>query len=275
VTLDELDFHFVRQLVLEGAGNLLDLDKSYLVETRLQPLMEKSGVPTLPAFVDSLRRRRDAEQNREVVEAMLITETFFFRDSKSFDYLSDSILPSLAKGRDFKKPIRIWSAACSSGQEAYSAGILLMERYRELVDSRQVNLVASDLSRAVLVRAKQARYSEAEIARGLSVEQRRRWFHRHDTAWQLDEEIRRLVQFEVCNLKSQALIGPWDVVLLRNVLIYFPEELRRDIYRRIHAGIVPGGWLVLGATETGSPPPGEFFERVSGAPQACFRARSS
>lgn len=269
MSLNTVDFEFVRQVVRDVTGNELGADKEYLAELRLEPLAREAGQP-VAEFLRRVRQTDDRRQRERIGHALLITETYFFREPRAYDQLMADILPDLrSRGRAARRPVRVWSAACSSGQEVYSLALLLHEHAGE-PSGWNVHLTGSDLSPAMLDRARAAEYTAAELERGLP-ERFRRWFEPTPAAqWRLGAALRNAVQFRPCNLQREVLPGPWDIVLLRNALIYFDESSRHAIYRRLHDQLAPDGWLIVGGTET-TTPPSDLFHRPD-ASSACFRA---
>jgi chemotaxis protein methyltransferase CheR len=186
----------------------------------------------------------------ELVEAMTINETYFFRDGHPFDRLREHVLPELIRRRAAERSLIIWSAACASGQEPYSVAILCRHYFPELSGWR-VRLIASDLSRPMLERAKRGRYSELEVGRGLPAELLRAYFEKRRDGWRIADEIRRMVEFQPLNLSGAwPELPPLDLVLLRNVLIYFEAPMRRRILARVSEILRPDGYLMLGGAET-------------------------
>jgi chemotaxis protein methyltransferase CheR len=250
VSLSSASFEFVRTTLRERSGHDLEDDKAYLVETRLLPVARRHGFSSVEALVLRLRGRRQEKLLGELVEAMTINETFFFRDGHPFDVLREVVLPELIQQRAQVRRLNIWSAACSSGQEAYSVAILLHRDFPALA-GWNIRLIASDLSAAMLERGRRGRYSQLEVSRGLSPELLKDYFQEHEGTWQIRDDIRRLVDFQAINLS-----GPWpelplfDLVLLRNVLIYFDVATKQRILGRIHNLLQPDGYLLLGGAET-------------------------
>lgn len=201
---------------------------------------------------------------------MTTNETSFFRDKSPFDALKELVLPQLLSKKSASEPVRIWCAACSSGQEPYSLAIMLREEFPELVD-RRIEIIASDLSNEVLARARQGKFGQFEVARGLSQAQLSRFFQRTGTDWQLKDEIRRMIQFSRINLiGSWPKMPPLDIVLLRNVLIYFDVATKQQILGRVCDVLTPDGYLFLGAAET---PVNlcDSFQRVDFPRAGCYR----
>jgi chemotaxis protein methyltransferase CheR len=250
MSLSQASFEYVRAVLRERSAHYLDDDKAYLVETRLLPVARRHGFATVEDLVLRLRRERNEKLLDELVEAMAINETFFFRDGHPFEVVEQTVLPELIERRAGSRCLNIWSAACSSGQEAYSVAILL-HRHLPALSGWSIRLIASDLSTTMLERARRGRYSQLEVSRGLSPELLVGYFEEHEDGWQIRDDIRRLVEFRSINLS-----GPWpelpplDLVLLRNVLIYFEVPTRQRILDRVRRVMQPDGYLMLGGAET-------------------------
>jgi chemotaxis protein methyltransferase CheR len=255
--MNTLDVAYVRQLVREYSAIVLDDSKAYLVEGRLTPLAHNAGFSGPEALVQRLRSEPVGPLHQRVVEALTINETSFFRDSRVFDTIRARILPELLRSR---KKVTIWSAACSTGQEPYSIAMLLLEHFPNLGPD-SVEIVATDLSEQVLVQARAGRYSQLELSRGLPRELRSRYFETDGDFFRVTEPLQKLVSFRRLNLVGTWPWLPWaDLVLLRNVLIYFDQNTRLDVLERIRRSMNPQGFLVLGTSETAIE--SECFTRV-------------
>lgn len=232
------------------AGIHLGDSKRYLVKSRLGSVLRAHGLDSLDALVRNLRGRPPDRLAREVVDAMTTNETQWFRDAHPFDLFARRILPEL--GGQGRQPLRVWSAACSSGQEVYSIA-MVVEEYRignpgRL--TREVEVLGTDISPTVLAVAENGIYDEMSLARGLSAERRRRHFVPTQGGWQVKEPLRRRASFRELNLlQGYATLGRFEVIFCRNVLIYFSRERKLDIIQRMAATLRPGGFLVLGASE--------------------------
>jgi chemotaxis protein methyltransferase CheR len=250
MTLSEESFRYVRALLRQRSAHHLDDDKGYLVETRLLPLARRLGFDSVEGLVRRLRDRPDEGVLVAVVEAMTINETFFFRDDDPFEALRQGVLPELVQLRARERTLTVWSAACASGQEPYSVAILLRRHFPELA-GWNVRLIASDLSTAMVERARRGVYSGLEVSRGLTPELLAAHFVRREGGWQVLDDVRRMVDFRVVNLG-----GLWpplptlDLVLLRNVLIYFDVPSRQRLLGRVREVLRPDGYLMLGGAET-------------------------
>jgi chemotaxis protein methyltransferase CheR len=250
MSLSRASFEFVRTVLRQRSAHQLEDDKAYLVETRLLPVVRRHGFSSVEDLLLHARARGTELLLGELVEAMAINETFFFRDGQPFEALRQAVLPELVRRRSSVRSLNIWSAACSSGQEPYSVALLL-RRFFPALDGWNVRLIASDLSTAMLERARRALYSDLEVSRGLPPEMRSAYLEKRTDGWQIRDDVRRMVDFRLINLS-----GPWpelpplDLVLLRNVLIYFDVPTRQRILDRVRRALQPDGYLLLGGAET-------------------------
>ncbi len=233
-----------------ASGLVLDADKRYLVESRVTPVMRRAGLVELGELVRVLEQGRMPSLAQEVVQAMTINETYFFRDRVPFDLLRELILPEMIAARAAQKRLRIWCAASSTGQEPYSISMILDEFGARLAGWR-VEIVATDLSEAVLAKAKKAVYSQFEVQRGLSTAQLLRYFDQVGDMWQLKEMIRSRVDYRHFNLLSDyGALGNFDLIFCRNVLIYFEADRKADVLNRMTRLLAPDGSLALGSSES-------------------------
>ena len=243
------DFETFSSLVKTESGLTMTPEKAYLLESRLAPVALKWKLSGVEQLAEALRSRHDAAQIRDVTEAMTINESQFFRDTKPFDLLRDKMLPALLAARGAKRRLRIWSAACSSGQEAYSIAILLQET--AALNGWAIEIVGTDISTDMVERAKAGVYSSFEIQRGMPAKLLVKHFGRAGDKWQITEPIRRAVQFRRHNLLHDAMaLGTFDVVFCRNVLIYFDIPTKAKVLAAVHRQMPADGYLVLGAAET-------------------------
>lgn len=255
MTLAAADFAFVRDVVRSLSGFVLEEGKEYLVAARLRALAKLDGDASIQGLITRLRQDDEAGPLRtRLLEAILIGETRFFRDEHPFEALRETILPALMKRAEPRRSLRIWCAAAATGQEPYSLAMVLAD-FPELL-TWDVRLIASDLSGLMLRRTQDGVYTEAEVNRGLSEERRARWFKEHPAgAWTISPRLRERIRTEQINLLEPWLHLPrMDLILVRNVLIYFDDATKRDILSRIHVLLRPGGCLLLGTSET--PPSG-------------------
>jgi chemotaxis protein methyltransferase CheR len=262
-------FEWISSLLEKRAGNLLESDKTYLVEARLTPLAQATGAVNVDALVDRLRSTPDLE--RQIVEAMLTHESSFFRDSDAFEALTSQILPRLIERRRDRRELTIWSAACAAGQEPYSLAMLMKEQFAGSFAGWTVRIVATDLSRPMLDQARSGSYNEIKSQRGLSPERRQRFFRQEDRAWVIREELRESIEFREINLCTDPPpLRQFDLVLLRNVLIYLTEPARQKVLARVAGCLADDGSLLLGATES-IPQQSQIFVRDSECAVSCFR----
>jgi chemotaxis protein methyltransferase CheR len=231
-------------------GQQLTMSRRWRIETALASLLRERGIPTLDELITILVMGREPSLATQVVEALLNNETYFFRDRTPFDVLARSALPKMIQRRQDTKRLRIWSAGCSTGQEAYSLAMMFAEDPVRWA-GWTIDILGSDVSESAVRRARDGTYSQFEVQRGLGIAQMIRWFEEHDGGWRAVEPLRRLVRFQVHNLLEPAPHpGQFDIVLCRNVLLYLNVERRGQIFDRIASAMNPDGWLMLGAGET-------------------------
>jgi chemotaxis protein methyltransferase CheR len=244
-----MDYEYLRKFLKERSGLDLSADKTYLVESRLLPLARKAGLAAIPDLVQKIKTG-DGKLATDLVEAMTTNETSFFRDKVPFDHLRDSILPDLIQARAARKSLRIWSAASSTGQEPYSIAMCLKEKGAALAGWR-IEIVATDLSQEVLVKSKAGVYSQFEVQRGLPIQLLVKYFTQSGDIWQLNADVRSMVQFRQLNLLQDfSHLGTFDVIFCRNVLIYFDQDTKAVIFERMAKSLETDGTLLLGAAES-------------------------
>jgi chemotaxis protein methyltransferase CheR len=244
------DYDFVTRLLLEHCALALPPGKEYLLKSRLVPLAQRHGFASLGRLFDELRRPAAGPLMVEIVEAMVTNETSFFRDVHPFETLRATVLPELIEARRRERELRIWCAAGSSGQEPYSLALLLREHFAELSTWR-VELLASDISGEMIERARAGRYSQIEVSRGLPTPLLLKWFRQEAGAWHLADEVRSMVTFQQINLARPWPPMPrWDLILLRNVMIYFEAPVKTGILERAARTLRADGYLILGGAET-------------------------
>jgi chemotaxis protein methyltransferase CheR len=243
------DYEYLRKLLKERSGLDLSADKQYLVESRLVPLARKASLPGIPELVVKMKSGAEA-LTAEVVEAMTTNETFFFRDKIPFDHLKEAVLPALVQARAARRALRIWCAASSTGQEPYSIAMCLKEAGSMLAGWR-TEIVATDLSLGVLEKSKAGIFSQFEVQRGLPIQMLVKYFTQNGELWQLNAEIRGMVQHRQLNLLQDfSHLGMFDVVFCRNVLIYFDQPTKANVFERIARMLEPDGVMALGAAES-------------------------
>jgi chemotaxis protein methyltransferase CheR len=243
------DYEYLRKLLKDHSGLDLSADKQYLIESRLLPLSRKCGIAGISELVQKMKGGA-ATIVSQVVEAMTTNETFFFRDKVPFDHFRDSIMPEVLKTRAARKSIRIWCAAGSTGQEPYSLAMSLKEMSAALAGWR-VEIIATDLSQEVLEKSKSGMYSQFEVQRGLPIQLLVKHFKQNGEFWQINADIRAMVQHRQLNLLHDfSQLGTFDVIFCRNVLIYFDQDTKINIFGRLARAMEADGFLVLGAAET-------------------------
>jgi len=243
------DYQFLQKLLKDRSGLDLSADKQYLVESRLLPIARKLGLPGISELAQKIKVGAE-DIAKQVVEAMTTNETFFFRDKIPFDHLRETILPTLLRERAGRRSLRIWSAACSTGQEPYSIAMCLKE-YGVDLNSWRIEIVATDLSQGVLEKSKAGIFSQFEVQRGLPIQLLVKHFKQIGDMWQINADIRAMVQFRQLNLLQDIThLGQFDVVFCRNVLIYFDQDTKSVIFGRLAKVTASDGYLMLGAAET-------------------------
>jgi chemotaxis protein methyltransferase CheR len=244
-----LDYDYLRKLLKERSGLDLTADKQYLVESRLLPIARRLGLGGIGELVQKMKGA-DETVTATVVEAMTTNETFFFRDKLPFDHLKEEIIPALLQARAARRSLRIWSAACSTGQEPYSIAMCLKEAGAALAGWR-VEIVATDLSLAVLEKSKSGLFSQFEVQRGLPIQLLVKYFKPLGEVWEIAPELRAMIQFRQLNLLQDfSQLGSFDLIFCRNVLIYFDQPTKISIFERLAKRLEPDGYLALGAAET-------------------------
>ncbi|MBL8550890.1 MAG: protein-glutamate O-methyltransferase CheR [Hyphomonadaceae bacterium] len=246
--ISSVDFLSLQKLLLERSGMALTSDKLYLVASRLAPVAQKLGLKSVIELMAALRERPREEMINAVIEAMVTHESLFFRDERPFEHLTHVVIPDILSHRLGMRPIRIWSAACSSGQEAYSIAMLIHERFPGM----QFEILGTDISAPIVAKARAGVYSAFEVKRGLTPERLGRFFRIVDAqTYAISDTLRRMVRFETHNLLQSALrFGFFDVVFCRNVLIYFDAPTKMRVLELIARQMDPDGWLFLGSADT-------------------------
>ena len=244
------DFAFVAAFLKQRSGLIITQDKMYLLETRLAAILRDNNLDSLAALVDVLRQPGAASVKDQVVDAMTTNETSFFRDNHPFDALHKSVIPGLIERRAATRCLRIWSAACSTGQEPYSLAMMLKDSF-PILGGWKVEIVATDLSPSVLDRACEGIYSTFEVQRGMPIQMLVRHFDQQEPNWRIKPELRQMVSFRPLNLLEDfSVLGQFDVVLCRNVLIYFDQPTKTRILAAIAKRIAADGVLLLGGAES-------------------------
>ncbi|MEM1026096.1 MAG: protein-glutamate O-methyltransferase CheR [Myxococcota bacterium] len=273
IAASERDLDYIRELVESRSAIVLEQDKDYLVNARLTPVAECNGLSSISELVSRLRGSHYGQLHAQVVEAMTTNETSFFRDVAPFDALREVVLPFIQEQRAITRTMKIWCAACSSGQEPYSVGISLREVLPD-VDSWMVSIHCTDLSQKMVDRTNAGKYSQLEVNRGLPAPFILKYFQKKGMKYVARDEIRRLVKAQTMNLiEPWPPFGPFDVIFLRNVLIYFNTDIKAKILERAQRALRPGGFLFLGGAET-TLGICDAFERVPRAKASLYRLRS-
>ncbi len=272
MALSQSDFSFVSTLVRRESSIVLAPGKEYLVEARLIPVARQVGAGSVAEFLAELQRRPNPANQRRIVDALTTNETSWFRDREPFTALTDVVLPELVKARATHRKLRIWSAASSSGQEAYSLAITLQEH---LPPGWSYEIVGSDISTEMIKRAEAAEYSQVEVNRGLPASQLVQYFERAGAHWRITPALRRNVSFRLMNLTAPLPAMPqFDIIFLRNVLIYFDVATKKTVLRNVARLLRPDGWMFLGAAET-TIGIDDNYERVPAGRTSAYRIRSA
>lgn len=244
------DFDVYKDLLKEKSGLVLTPDKSYLLESRLTPVAKEHDFPDLVAMSAALRGVPNPKLVNAIVEAMTTNETSFFRDSRPFDIFREFVMPYMIQERAHTRRLNMWCAAASSGQEPYTVSMLMKEEESKLA-GWNVNFLATDISEDILEVARTGLYSQFEVQRGLPITLLMKYFTQVDDRWQINDDIKKMVQYKYLNLLDSLIsLGELDVVFCRNVLIYFDEETKRDVLERMAKQMKPDAFLFLGGAET-------------------------
>jgi chemotaxis protein methyltransferase CheR len=257
-TASSVDYGYLRQLVFGLSQNVLDPSRDYLFETRLTRLLRNQGMSHLEELVQHLKVKKNTVLERSIAEAMTINETSFFRDGRPFELLRTELLPKIIESRRYARSLRFWSAACSTGQEAYSLGMLLHEHFPSLT-GWSIRIEGTDICAEVMERAQAGVYHRIEMNRGLPARFVVRYFDHVDEDWVVKPEIRKMCNFRRANLCASPLPfnridDRFDVIFLRNVMLYFSQESRKTLMAGIHKVLAPDGILFLGSSEQPADP---------------------
>lgn len=271
-TLDTDSIGFVCTLVRERSAIELDASKTYLIDARLSPLAKKLGFESADEFIQTVRTKRQVTLESNLVEALTTNETSFFRDMHPFEALRSHVIPEMIKSRSADRKLNVWSAACSTGQELYSIAMILRDEFPEL-KNWNVELLGTDISDQVLEKARSGQYLQIEVNRGLSASLLVKHFEKAGLNWRLRDEIRNLAKFQKLNfIERWPQIPSMDVIFLRNVLIYFSPENKRQILQKVRQVMAPDAVLFLGAAET-TMNLDSNFERVQEGKSVYYRLR--
>jgi chemotaxis protein methyltransferase CheR len=253
-----VDYGYLRQLVFGLSQNVLDPSRDYLFETRLTKLLRNQGMTHLEELVQHLKLKRNSVLERSIAEAMTINETSFFRDSRPFELLRTELLPKLIEARRPSRGLRFWSAACSTGQEAYSVGMMMQEHF-PLLAAWNLRIEGTDICAEVVERAQAGCYHRIEMNRGLPARFVVRYFDHHGEDWTVKPEVKKMCNFRQASLSGATLPfnraeDRFDVIFLRNVMLYFSQETRKVLLAGIHRVLAPDGILFLGSSEQPADP---------------------
>jgi chemotaxis protein methyltransferase CheR len=242
------NYRFLQEHIYSQVGIVLEDNKHYLFESRLAPIVKQHSLASINDLCNLLHSKRSPEVGQQVVEAMTTNETYFYRDPAQYEAIRKVLLPRLKEERRSTRTLRFWSAAASTGQEAYSLAMMLLE---EGLKDWNIEILGTDFASKVVERAKTGLYQQIEVNRGLPVGLLIKHFRRTGLDWQLSEDVRRMAHFKTIDLrKSMRTLGPCDMVFCRNVMIYFDNETKQKILKELHSTLFRGGWLLLGGAET-------------------------
>lgn len=248
--LQDDEFDYISGLIKDMTGNIIEKNKAYSISNKLVEFIKKSDYKDISELIKHLQTSHSLKTKQEVADVLTINETLFFRDNHPFETLKKHIIPELIERKRDERKLSFWSAACSSGQEIYSLIIMLKENFPEIF-GWELSFLATDYSKRIIQTAQQARYTDMEVNRGMPQKLRDTYFHHVDDAWELSKNIKNLVQFKQMNLKTaMPIFDKYDIVLLRNVLIYFDITTKSEILYRIRKHMDDKGYLMLGSSET-------------------------
>lgn len=244
-------FEFFTTLVERVSGISYKEGKEYLLESRLNELALSLGFKSVRDLYELVKKKPEYKIISEIVDALTTNETYFFRDPHVFESIKNHIIPELLKKRETEKKLSIWSAACSTGQEPYSVGMLIHEHFNSYLKTYTFEIYASDISKKSVEKAKTGIYNQIEVNRGLPVTFLIKYFRQEGAHWKIDDKIKNMVRFDILNLLeiSHKLRNFFDLILCRYVLIYFSDQTKQKVFRDLWNFLKPGGYLILGATE--------------------------
>ena len=271
--LRSADFDYVSDMVRTRSAIVLETEKAYLVESRLAPLAKKEGLASITELVAKLRSTPNGDLHSKVIEAMTTNETSFFRDLVPFDVLREQILPEIIARKGTSKRLNMWCGASSSGQEPYSVMFTIYEHFPELKDW-VIQYIATDISEEMLEKCRNGKYSQLEVNRGLPASMLTKYFSKKGMGWQVQDDIRRRIDFKPMNLAGPWLtFPPMDLIFIRNVMIYFDIDTKKQILGNIRKILDPSGYLFLGGSETTLNLDNEY-ERVAVSGTSCYRVKN-
>ncbi|NKB50042.1 MAG: chemotaxis protein CheR [Alphaproteobacteria bacterium] len=244
------DFDYLCSTVKERSGIVLTPEKAYLVDNRLAPIARRTEHEDVPALLATLRAKKEEALLREVTDALTTNESFFFRDQKPFDAFRDIMLPHILEENASKRSVRIWCAACSSGQEPYSLAMILKDHAAKM-PGWKIDIIGTDISHTILERAEEGSYTQFEVQRGLPAKYLVQHFQKDNDLWTVSDELKQMVSYRFFNLLDDPTsLGTFDIIFCRNVLIYFDPDTKTKVLDGIAKSITPNGFLTLGAAET-------------------------
>ena len=250
IELNKIDQQFLFELVLKKSGIVLDKSKWYLIHDRLSSLLEEYQLCSLPELIQFIKETQDLRIQAQLISALTTNETLFFRDLKPFELLKNKLIPELIEKNQETKTIQIWSAACSTGQEAYSIAMTIRENFPQL-NHWNIPILATDICQKVLTRGVAGVYTQAEINRGLPVKMLVKYFTNNQDKWEIKEELKRMVTFKFMNfVEAWPAIPRMDIIFLRNVLIYFNPAMKKEVLSKMRKQLNKNGSLILGASES-------------------------
>lgn len=248
--MSDVDFEFFRKFLSDKAGLSIGTDKGYLLASRLVPVLKKWKLSEINDLIPHLKSGLNTELVQDFIDSMMTNETLFFRDEKPFKQFRNVVLPEILKKCGARKSMRIWSVACSTGQEPYSIAMALQEAVPG-IESWNIHILATDISEKALAHARAGKYSQFEVQRGLPIQMAMKNFTQDGTSWQIKPNLQKMVKFEKFNLlTSMDKFGDFDIVFCRNVLIYFSEDHKKMILQSLSRRMQPHSYLFLGGSET-------------------------
>jgi len=267
---NETDLIFLRELILTRSAIVLEPEKDYLIQSRLEPVAKEAGLNSLEELAQALRTTPSGPLHEKVVEAMTTNETSFFRDVHPFEAFRDSVMPDMLKKRADTRRLSIWCGASSSGQEPYTIAMILREHFPELA-TWDIKFVATDISTQMLEKCREGKYSQLEVNRGMPAQLLMKYFEKKGMSWRVKDELRNMVEFRQLNLAgSWPPMAKVDIIWLRNVLIYFDVEMKKEILQKIRHLMQPDGYLFLGGAES-TMNLDDHFQRLNFNATSCYR----
>lgn len=247
--MNNSDFQYIQSFIKNHTAIVLDTGKDYLVESRLSPIAKEYGLHSVDNLVATFKEKPTDDLKLKIIDAMTTNETLFFRDIHPFELLKEKILPELINKRGKKRVLSIWCAAASSGQEPYTIAMLLKELGYAL-NGWTIEFIASDISEKILAKAREGVYSQLEVNRGLPMPYLLKYFDKEGAGWRIKQELRDMVHYRKINIINSWPISNVDIVFMRNVLIYFDLETKKEIFNRLTTTLARDGYLFLGGSET-------------------------